>query len=348
MIKDINDMTIEELEADILKDNPNYVFPKPKYRMNGNIIESVQFININETNIMNMKKVKIKEPDPTQYIFYPCLPPQGIGFIYAATGVGKTFFSLNLAYAIAAGGSFLKYTCPKPRKVMYIDGEMAYRDIYSRLIQIEKIHGELDFEDNFQLITPDTFGMKVFKIDDAAGQDAYERIFNKYDIEVVVFDNLSVLSSIDENKAKEWAGVQEWLLRLRALGKTVIVVHHAGKDKNGYRGTSRMLDCADFAISLQPVNEEQLDSEITDAKKFNIIYHKARAFYGSDAATFEATLEKGEWSHKSTEQTLIGKIIERCNAGMSQREIAKDLCVSQPYVNKLIKRSKYPGLIKKQ
>ena len=46
-------------------------------------------------------------PNPLEYAMFPWLPIQGIAFIYAATGVGKTLFTLNVAYAIGSGGDFL-------------------------------------------------------------------------------------------------------------------------------------------------------------------------------------------------------------------------------------------------
>ena len=37
-------------------------------------------------------------PPLQEFIFSPCFPTQGIGWIYASTGLGKTLFALNLAY----------------------------------------------------------------------------------------------------------------------------------------------------------------------------------------------------------------------------------------------------------
>ena len=39
----------------------------------------------------------------------PWLPEQGLAMIHAERGVGKTFFALSCAYAIATGGKFLKF-----------------------------------------------------------------------------------------------------------------------------------------------------------------------------------------------------------------------------------------------
>jgi RecA-family ATPase len=286
-------------------------------------------------------------PPPLEYIFYPCLPTQGIAFIYAATGLGKTLFALNMAYAIAGGGNFLKYTCPKPRKVLYVDAEMAFNQVHSRLMQIAERQGELDFKENLCLLTPDKIlPFRMPKIDEEEGQHLYKELMLAHNFEVIVLDNLSMLSSIDENKSSEWKIVQDWLLHLRALGKTIILIHHAGKDKNGYRGTSRMLDCVDTAISLQSVNDENMEDDNLSAKKFKVVYQKARLFGGKDALSYEVTLDNSFWSYRSIELSVLDKVIENLNAGLKQREIAKELFISQSTVNRLIKKARLTGRVK--
>ena len=304
-------------------------------------------IDVEKLTVIKFSELQAIEPPPIEYVLSPVLPIQGLAFVYAATGIGKTLFTLNLAYAIAGGGNFLKYSCPKPRRVLYVDGEMAFNQIHSRIIQISKHQGDLFFPDNFHLITPDKIlPFRVPQIDDTCGQEAYNKILELHNIEVVVFDNLSMLSSIDENKSNEWKRVQDWLLYLRSIGKSIIVVHHAGKDKNGYRGTSKMLDCADVAISLQPCSDEALEENDIKGKKFKIVYQKARLFGGKEALSYEANLEAGIWSHRSIELSILDRVIESLNAGMSQREMAKELFISQSTVNRLIKKARLTGRVK--
>ena len=54
-------------------------------------------------------------------------------------GVGKTFFALNLAHAIATGGEFLGWKADKPRKVLFLDGEIAASDMQSSLDGTDKL-----------------------------------------------------------------------------------------------------------------------------------------------------------------------------------------------------------------
>jgi len=320
----------------------------PKFN-NIQLIKPIEYIKP-----ITISEIKLSNPGTKQFALYPILPVQGIAFIYAASGLGKTMFTLNLAYAIAGGGNFLKYKSPEPRKVLYIDGEMAYIDIYNRLMQIIKQQGELDFAENFLIYTPDKMKMetsskllKMPKICSKEGQTFYNEAIEKNNIDVIVFDNLSMLSTIDESSAEEWYIINDWLLHLRSIGKTSIVVHHAGKDVTGYRGTSRMLDSVNTAISLQQVEILQKENEQPDySKKFKIVYQKHRDFFGADAESYEVTFLNEKWSHTSIELSMLDKVIDCANSNMSQREIAKELFISQPKVHRLIKEAKRLGKIK--
>ena len=66
--------------------------------------------------------LSIKLP-PRINLLSPWMPAQGAGDGLRARGIGKTFFGLNVAYAVASGGSFLCWKAGSPMRVMYIDGE---------------------------------------------------------------------------------------------------------------------------------------------------------------------------------------------------------------------------------
>ena len=71
------------------------------------------------------------------------------------------------------------------------------------------------------------------------------------DVDSLVLDNLSSLTAvIRDNDAESWGPIQEWLLRLRRRGISVLIVHHAGKGGQ-QRGTSRREDVLDTSISLR-------------------------------------------------------------------------------------------------
>ncbi len=300
-----------------------------------------------DINPLSYREIISSTPPPLEYAMYPWLPIQGIAFIYAATGVGKTLFTLNVAYAIAAGGSFLKYRCPKRRRVLYVDGEMSYTQIHGRLMDVIKQQGKLDQPENFFLFTPDKTPVGSFKICQPEGQAFYNQQIDQNKIDVLVLDNLSTLSMFDENSAMEWKVIQDWLLSLRSRGITVIVVHHAGKDKFGYRGTSRMLDAVNTAISLRDVAQSDLENERHHCKKFEVHYEKNRDFGGADAVHFAVTLTKSGWEFESMEQSNMCCIVDMIeNLKMKQVDVAKELGLKTSHLNKLVQKLRGEGRIK--
>lgn len=284
---------------------------------------------------------------PIEYVFYPCLPTQGIGWIYAAAGMGKTMFTLNLAYAIASGGKFMNYICPKPRKVLYVDGEMAYNQLQSRVITIKEHHGDMEIPGNLHFLTADKIlPARIPKMDEPEGQYIYERKMIEEEFEVIIFDNCSALSTIDQLKGSEWKKITDWQLKLRSMGKTIINIHHSGKDVTSFRGASDMMDTADFAISLQPINENALEEDIVTCKKIKVVYSKNRSFSGYEALPFEATFTQGIWTCRSMEKSEMEMIVDMVALKMTQRDIAHDTSLSLAKVNRLIKKARQLRLIR--
>ena len=314
-----------------------------------NVVSIHANTELNKMNPLTYNEIVASNPIPMQYVVYPWLPTQGIAFIYAATGVGKTLFTLNIAYAIAAGGNFLKFKCPKPRKVLYIDGEMAYSQLHSRFMDVVKQQGALTYPENFHLLTPEKAIFTLPRICSVEGQEYYYKKIVELGIEVLVLDNLSTLSAIDENNSEQWKVIQDWLIYLRSKGISTLIVHHAGKEKRGYRGTSRMLDCADTAISLQDVSSGQMENEVDNEKKFKIEYQKSRSFGGQDSLSFEVSLTAQGWTYESLEKSNTIRIIEMFSElKIKPADIANELGINRSHVYRIIKRAKRDGLIRSE
>ena len=67
----------------------------------------------------------------------PWLPEQGLTMVHAERGIGKTFFAMGCAYAVATGGQFLNFKAPSPKRVLYIDGEMPATAMQERFMQLK-------------------------------------------------------------------------------------------------------------------------------------------------------------------------------------------------------------------
>ena len=62
---------------------------------------------------------------PRSDVLAPVLASDTAALVYGPSGIGKSFFALGVAWAVAAGGSFLGWQAPRPHRVLYVDGELG-------------------------------------------------------------------------------------------------------------------------------------------------------------------------------------------------------------------------------
>src|SRR5262252_9537411 len=75
----------------------------------------------------------------------PILSSNTLALLYGPRGLGKTFVALGIAWAAAAGGSFLGWQASRAHRVLYIDGEMAASDMKQRLLMFGSAPPTLEF-----------------------------------------------------------------------------------------------------------------------------------------------------------------------------------------------------------
>lgn len=244
---------------------------------------------------------------PPEYIINPILRKQGLMMVHAPRGLGKTYFCMTLAVAAAYGRDIFRWECPEKRKVLYVDGEMPLYDLKERLRSIVQMFDIEDDGGNLVFISPDQQGDRIPDL--ASSQD--QKIMEWYakDMDLVIIDNISTLYSGSENEAEAWSNMQRWLLRLRRLGKSVILVHHSGKG-GLQRGSSRREDALNTVIGLRKPEDYREE----DGARFEVHFEKHRGLAGADARPFEAALVM---SH-------LGAEMEWSVGDVSRREKAED------------------------
>jgi RecA-family ATPase len=184
-----------------------------------------------------------------RFLLSPWLREQESSMVYAASGVGKSLFAMSAAIAIAGGGEFFGWKPDqrangKPWKVFYVDGEMHIADLQERgetLIAACPGVDEAAANANLRLFArQDQKDGSLFPlISTAAGMQFYEDRARHVDL--MIFDNFSTLGEVeDENSAAEFNAVTEFLLRLKARGVATMLVHHANKGGDNFRGSSKL------------------------------------------------------------------------------------------------------------
>ena len=172
---------------------------------------------------------------PRTTIMSPWLPDKGLAMLYAERGVGKTWIALSAAHAVASGGEFLCWRAERPRRVLYIDGEMPAHTLQERYAAVVRASMKDAPRENFRLAAADCQPDGLPDLSSEEAQRFYDAAIA--DAELIICDNLSTLAhGLRENEADSFGPVQSWMLEQRAAGRSVLLVHHAGKG-GGQRGT---------------------------------------------------------------------------------------------------------------
>lgn len=285
-------------------------------------------------------------PKPAM-ILSPFLWSQGLVLLYAKRGVGKTHIALGIAYAVASGGSFLKWSACEPKKVLYIDGEMPAFSMQERLRKITTEDQKKTAPGYLNFITPDLQEKAMPNLSTEEGRAAIEEFIQESD--VIIIDNLSSLfRSGSENEAESWLPTQEWALELRRRGKCVLFVHHAGKSGQ-QRGTSKKEDLLDVVISLKQPDDYQPEQ----GASFEIHFEKTRHFAGEDAITFQVQLKEhddGTWKWEMLNARTDPEVLEIAQM-MEQKATINQMMVqtglSKSQIETRMKKAKQAGLVKR-
>ena len=275
--------------------------------------------------------------DPPEHVLAPWLQTQGLAMIHAPRGIGKTHVSIGVACAVAAGTSFLGWTAPKPRRVLFIDGEMPGAMLQERFARtIDALQADIP-PDGLKLVAADLEPDGLPDLASEEGQRYYADVIAPADL--VIVDNLSTICrALRENEADSWTPIQAWALRLRREGKSVLFIHHAGKS-GGQRGTSKKEDILNTVIALR----RPPDYDASQGARFEVHYEKARGFYGNDAEPFEAWLKDGKWQTDDvTSADDDASLLALKKQGLSDREIEKRTGVPKSTVNRKLRQKGLP------
>lgn len=287
---------------------------------------------------ITLSELLAKDIKPRENILDPWLPEAGLTMIYAERGVGKTHVALEIMMAIAYGAAFLTFKAKKSRKVCYADGEMPLSAIQERVALIEqRMPVNPDMIEPI-ILSPDMQPLSMPNLSSRAGQIAVESLL--HDVDLIIVDNISTLcdSGGSENDAESWRDLQAWALHLRKQGKSVLFIHHAGKNGN-QRGTSKREDVLDTVICLKHPS----DYEPSMGACFELHYKKSRGIMGDNVIPLRCQLNEKGWAFQPIESSNHDRVIDLANDGLTPSEIVVEMGITKGYVSKILKKAKAEG-----
>jgi len=294
---------------------------------------------------MNLDEFLNAKFPPQEMMLSPWLATQSLSMIYAARGIGKTHVSLGIACAVASGGKFLTWNAPEPRHVLLIDGEMTKHSLQKRLAEITANSDKEIAPEALKIIAADAQQNGIPDLATPYGQQSIEQHITS-ETKLIILDNLSTLiHSGNENDAESWQSVQQWAIRQRSKGRSIIFIHHSGKSGQ-QRGTSRREDALNTVITLKHSSDYSPDQGAC----FEVHFEKSRDAHGDDVAPFRARLmtdDKGKqyWETQPLTESTYEQTIQFFKDGLTQAQISTKLNVGPPAISKHIKRARKNGRI---
>ena len=197
---------------------------------------------------------------PMEWLIKSVLPKAELGVLFGASGSGKTFVALDIAFSIARGVAWRERRTTRGRVVVIAaegSGGIGKRgEAYSRYHDFD-----LRGVDLHVITAAPNF------LDDDDISEVIAEIKNLGDVDLVVIDTLAqVTPGANENTSEDMGKALRNINLLHdATGAMNLVVHHAGKDlSKGSRGWSGLKAAAD--VQIEVIRHENGDREIVIEK----------------------------------------------------------------------------------
>jgi RecA-family ATPase len=201
----------------------------------------------NKIKVITFNELMEMDIPQREHLITPWLRERESALIYAAPGVGKSFFALSLSLAVAGGGELVSHwSAPQAKRVLYLDGEMPLDDIRDRTMMLAagaapEVRKLLGRNLSFAARQGQNCEVEFYDLAKEPTRDALLEYAVKNRFALVVLDNLSTLATIeDENAASAFNDTVRFLLSLKQAGIACVLVHHSGKNASSYRGSSKI------------------------------------------------------------------------------------------------------------
>jgi hypothetical protein len=299
--------------------------------------------NASGLSILTAADLLASDLPPRTEILAPLLASDTAALVYGPSGIGKSFFALSVAWAVASGTSFLGWRAPRPRRVLYVDGELGAASLRERLALFGSPPGRL-------MISAHDLGCgPLLDLSEDAG--IVRLMAAWHDPELVVLDALSTLAGLGSADPDRWDRLQRFLLHQRKHHRAVLMVHHVNKEGE-LHGTSRRENALDLMLALRRPEYGLASGNA----RFEVHFEKTRHHRGTPLVPVLAELETDEletgkggsarWRWGPAAGSRIERTAALLNRGLTTRETAEALGISRAWLFRLKAEARARGLLK--
>ena len=287
-----------------------------------------------------------------EYLVNPIINTRSFNQTFGWYESGKSVFGMALAMSMCSGHEFLGWSIDKKIPTAYLESELPGATIKGirDTVKLGWLDKNLTFNNewHFSLNQDDLinagfkYGFSAIAVAKVHGKEAAKdygrrgremiedwlhKIEKKTGKKPYYFlDNMTKLSTIDENKAQDWNPFLNWGTDLKHKGFSGMFVHHAnkGNEKKGSSGSSTIGRLLDTSIQLTKLDPEyRFDIPGQKSLQSSIEFDKSRGFGGSEWSKKRIITmnEGGEWKHYPYLKQGSFEILKLWKQGLSQKEI---------------------------
>ena len=297
--------------------------------------------NATGLSILSAAELLAADLPPRTELLTPLLACDTAALVYGPTGIGKSFFALGVAWAVASGTSFLGWRAPQPSRVLYVDGELGAAELCERLAL---------FGSPPERLMISAHGLGNGPLLDLSQDDGIVRLVSAWDDpELVVLDALSTLAGLGSGDPERWDQVQRLLLYQRKHRRAVLMVHHANR-QGELLGTSRRENALDLMMALRRPEEGLASGNA----RFEIHFEKARRHHrgrgGAPLMPVLAELDtdetgRGRWRWGPPAGSRLERAVALLNRGVSANDAADALGICRSLLFRLKAEARAKGLL---
>jgi len=284
------------------------------------------------------------------------IPTSSFGMVFAPRGIGKSWFALGLAKAIATGEeTFLGWQVHDTGDVLFVDGEMSLVDLKERTQLLFGAQGSNKFhimpsEQLYQNGCPICLDMPQEHEAILQLLEHMQEVGKRP--KLIVLDNLSTLRrGVNENDNSETEQLLSFLIKLRHMGYAVLVIHHTNK-AGQQRGASIIEVPMDYIVKLS--HPDRGEAVFKTGACFNVQFDKIR---NREPKNRDFTCELTEREDGILEfavntslseiphEMILLRAIVKCQTKPTVRLFANRIGISNGKVDKLLKKLREEGAI---
>ena len=224
-------------------------------------VEDGQIVKRNTlfSQILNAESISKFGSEAVHYWICYWLPKNSIVMVHGSAGCGKTYALCDFLYSLSIGKNIGGAEIKEKAKVLYIDFELSKFETSRRHQQLINTYGK---SNNWFSLNPsfsETDTLYIWSLADKEFvRDLLETV-REFKSDIVVIDSArsSMLGTgFKENDAESWSPLNDFMMKTRNMGKTVVYIHHDSKAGN-YSGSTASITNIDIEIHIKKKSKDK-------------------------------------------------------------------------------------------